>query len=292
MDQLIRETQPPVGRPRSPVPQYWNPDTEKYERVLGVHGAPRAMLYGPNGQPISTSNRLPVDVGAQVATESTLATAVSRLNAILTRLEGTLDVDVGGQIHADVALGDVTVQIGEVQQGKRGQNAEPWEVTLKGSSVLHELVWNPTPGIPAWRVFGETAGDHAQAIKPFDASRLAILYVRVINQSGASLWAFGPPHPDGIFGTVGLFYGSLDAQAGIPNPKRLLDVAHGIPYETPNGGVLTIRLSDCIGADAGSEDAYLLFPRYGAAGVKLAVRARADNTGGPITVQFIGGSVS
>lgn len=136
MDQLIRETQPPAGTLRSPVPQYWNPDTEKYERVLGVHGAPRAMLYGPNGQPISTSNRLPVDVGAQVATESTLAEAVSRLNAILTRLEGTLDVDVGGQIHADVDLGDVTVQIGEVQQGKRGQNAEPWEVTLSGSAVI------------------------------------------------------------------------------------------------------------------------------------------------------------
>lgn len=135
MDQLIRETQPPAGTLRSPVPQYWNPDTEKYERVLGVHGAPRAMLYGPNGQPISTSNRLPVDVGAQVATESTLAEAVSRLNAISTRLEGTLDVDVGGQIHADVDLGDVTVQIGEVQQGKRGQNAEPWEVTLSGRRV-------------------------------------------------------------------------------------------------------------------------------------------------------------
>lgn len=103
MDQLIRETQPPAGTLRSPVPQYWNPDTEKYERVLGVHGAPRAMLYGPNGQPISTSNRLPVDVG--------------------------------GQIHADVDLGDVTVEIAEVQQGKRGQNAEPWEVTLKGSFV-------------------------------------------------------------------------------------------------------------------------------------------------------------
>lgn len=109
MDQLRRETQPPAGTPPSPVPQYWNPDTEKYERVLGAHGAPRAMLYGPNGQPISASNRLPVDVG--------------------------------GQIHADVVLGDVTVQIGEVQQGKRGQNAEPWEVTLTGSSLPPTLVF-------------------------------------------------------------------------------------------------------------------------------------------------------
>lgn len=153
MDQLRRETQPPAGTPPSPVPQYWNPDTEKYERVLGVHGAPRAMLYGPNGQPISTSNRLPVDVGAQVATESTLAEAVSRLNAILTRLEGTLDVDVGGQIHADVDLGDVTVQIGEVQQGKRGQNAEPWEVTLSGRARLVAMGLNEVipPGVEIFR---------------------------------------------------------------------------------------------------------------------------------------------
>lgn len=61
MDQLRRETQPPAGTPPSPVPQYWNPDADQYERVQGAHGAPRAILYGPNGQPISSTNRLPVD---------------------------------------------------------------------------------------------------------------------------------------------------------------------------------------------------------------------------------------
>lgn len=61
MDRLKREANPPTGQLASPVPQYWNPNTEDFEYVLGAHGAPRAILYGPNGQPISSSNRLPVD---------------------------------------------------------------------------------------------------------------------------------------------------------------------------------------------------------------------------------------
>lgn len=126
--QLIRETNPPAGSPRIPVPQIYDDVQEGPSTVRGRHGIPGAVLYGPDGNPLS-----------QVATESTLAEAVSRLNAILTRLEGTLDVDVGGQIHADVDLGDVTVQIGEVQQGKRGPNSQPWEVQLTGQiEVLYE----------------------------------------------------------------------------------------------------------------------------------------------------------
>lgn len=59
---LIREGDPPAGQLASPVPQYWNPNTEAFEDVLGAHGAPRAILYGPNGQPISQSNPLEVRV--------------------------------------------------------------------------------------------------------------------------------------------------------------------------------------------------------------------------------------
>src|SRR5690606_6081427 len=63
MRRLIREGDPPAGQLASPVPQYWNPNTEAFEDVLGAHGAPRAILYGYglNGQPISTANRLPVE---------------------------------------------------------------------------------------------------------------------------------------------------------------------------------------------------------------------------------------
>lgn len=129
MDQLRRETQPPAGMLPSPVPQYWNPDTEQYERVLGANGAPRAILYGPNGQPISSSNPLETRV------QGTVTAAIRDSNGNPITAQNRLPVDVGGQIHADVDLGDVTVQIGEVQQGKRGTNAEPWEVSLSGSSV-------------------------------------------------------------------------------------------------------------------------------------------------------------
>lgn len=62
MRRLIREGNPPSGQLASPVPQYWNPSTEAFEDVLGAHGAPRSILYGPNGQPISQSNPLEVRV--------------------------------------------------------------------------------------------------------------------------------------------------------------------------------------------------------------------------------------
>lgn len=49
-----------------PIPQYFNPITDQYEPLYGVAGAARSVLYGPDGQPISASNRLPVDVGGAV----------------------------------------------------------------------------------------------------------------------------------------------------------------------------------------------------------------------------------
>jgi len=39
---------------------------DDYEPLLGENGAARSVLYGPDGQPISASNRLPVDVGGAV----------------------------------------------------------------------------------------------------------------------------------------------------------------------------------------------------------------------------------
>src|SRR5690606_31026351 len=99
IDRLLRESNPPAGMLASPVPQIYDRATGGPAVVEGYHGAPGAVLLGPNGEPISSSNRLPV------------------------------------------------------------------EATLSGSNVLHELVWNPTPGSAEFRVFGETAGNPTQAIK-------------------------------------------------------------------------------------------------------------------------------
>ena len=95
----------PLKRAQDGVaPQYYNPTTDEYEVLLGQDGAARAILYGPDGQPIGTSGN-PLQVKAQdtdeaigtlaglVATESgqtAIASAITSLaQAVAT--ETTLD---------------------------------------------------------------------------------------------------------------------------------------------------------------------------------------------------------
>ena len=78
MRRLIREGNPPSGQLASPVPQYWNPEIEEFEDVIGKHGAPCATLVGPDGHPISNTTAVPVSQSevaqalAQLATEGKL----------------------------------------------------------------------------------------------------------------------------------------------------------------------------------------------------------------------------
>jgi len=46
-----------------PIPQYFNAQQDQYEALLGQDGAARAILYGPNGQPIGTAGN-PLQVKA------------------------------------------------------------------------------------------------------------------------------------------------------------------------------------------------------------------------------------
>jgi hypothetical protein len=53
----------PLKRAQDGVaPQYYNPTTDEYEVLLGQDGAARAILYGPNGQPITNESPLEVRV--------------------------------------------------------------------------------------------------------------------------------------------------------------------------------------------------------------------------------------
>lgn len=53
----------PLKRAQDGVaPQYYNPTTDEYEVLLGQDGAARAILYGPDGQPITNENPLEVRV--------------------------------------------------------------------------------------------------------------------------------------------------------------------------------------------------------------------------------------
>lgn len=128
----------------------------KDEAIVGAGLMLRDGGPGTDFTEVSESNPVPVKATltgttVDMATETTLAQSVDRLNSILSRLEGKLDtaifdsqgnpistnnrlpVDVGGQIEADVNLGDVTVDLGVVKQGGKDASAEPWEVQLTGS---------------------------------------------------------------------------------------------------------------------------------------------------------------
>ena len=114
MRRLIRESNPPSGQLASPVPQYWNPSTEAFEDVLGEHGAPRAILYGPNGQPIGTQTN-PLDV------------RVRELEAKLDELKQT--------IESGVQLKGSNVEILAEYQGYTGHNTQNLSVRYFGATV-------------------------------------------------------------------------------------------------------------------------------------------------------------
>lgn len=50
-----------------PIPQYFDPLADEYKPLLGAHGAARAILYGPDGQPITNEN--PLEVRARLLEE-------------------------------------------------------------------------------------------------------------------------------------------------------------------------------------------------------------------------------
>ena len=78
----------PLKRAQDGVaPQYYNPTTDEYEVLLGQDGAARAILYGPDGQPIGTSGN-PLQVKAQ-DTDDVLEQIKTAAQAVAT--ETTLD---------------------------------------------------------------------------------------------------------------------------------------------------------------------------------------------------------
>lgn len=75
-----------------PIPQYYDALHDEYRPLQGEHGASRAVLYGPDGQPINSNNALPVSD-----------------QAVLTALtDGTQKVSVTGSL---VTIGEDTFQM-------------------------------------------------------------------------------------------------------------------------------------------------------------------------------------
>jgi len=79
----------------TPVPQHFNPTADDYEAILGRNGASRVELYGPDGNPISTSS-------------GKLAVRATEIESLLNDIKGK-DYATGAKQTALAAL------IGEVQ---------------------------------------------------------------------------------------------------------------------------------------------------------------------------------
>ncbi|HWQ76867.1 MAG TPA: hypothetical protein VN441_16290 [Syntrophomonas sp.] len=94
-----------------PAPQYYNPTTGEYEVLQGANGAARHILYGADGNPVST-------------TDNKLAVRASEIETQLTTIQGYIDgLEASlGTATADPAANTVLARlktlatlIGEVQ---------------------------------------------------------------------------------------------------------------------------------------------------------------------------------
>jgi hypothetical protein len=65
-----------------PIPQYYNPVTDEYEVLQGAGGAARQVLYGPDGQPISTIE------GKLAVRAEELETKIEAVRVLLNALAG------------------------------------------------------------------------------------------------------------------------------------------------------------------------------------------------------------
>lgn len=148
LDRLLREQNPEPGQPRIPVPQYQKIDGLGYEKVTGQHGGAHAVLLSPDGQPINSGNRLPVDTG--------LTNNLQIIADNQGRLYGSPDggstwkavkVNSGGQLELaqNVVIDNVTVNVGaEVKVNNTPE--DPVNVQLSGTLVSYQGVLDITAG--------------------------------------------------------------------------------------------------------------------------------------------------
>src|SRR5690606_38432464 len=92
-------------------------------QTFPVVGAGAMVWNGAVWVPVSAQNRLPVEATLLSRLEGKLDTAIFDSQGNPISANNRLPVDIGGQIHADVDLGDVTVDIGVVKQGGKDASA-------------------------------------------------------------------------------------------------------------------------------------------------------------------------
>ena len=105
-----------------PIPQVFNPTLDEYEALKGDAGAARHVIYGPDGQPISTTgNKLAVRAseietllesldGKDFATQTTLAAILAKIIAA-PATEAKQDTLIGHVDGVESALAAILAKI-------------------------------------------------------------------------------------------------------------------------------------------------------------------------------------
>ena len=110
-----------------PIPQYYNPVTDEYEVLQGTDGAARQVLYGPDGQPIST-------------TEGKLAVRAAELETKIEAVRVLLNTTI--KAAPVVGVKTVTTSAAEVFAGaSRLANRYLMAVTNESSQIIY---WGPS----------------------------------------------------------------------------------------------------------------------------------------------------
>jgi hypothetical protein len=106
-----------------PIPQYYNPVTDEYEVLQGVGGAARQVLYGPDGNPIST-------------TEGKLAVRAAELEEKLEAVRVLLNALAGEDFATQTTLAQVLAKMiaAPATEAKQDALAEKIDGILDGTT--------------------------------------------------------------------------------------------------------------------------------------------------------------
>lgn len=149
----------------TPVPQHFNPTADDYEAILGRNGASRAELYGPDGNPISTSaGKLAVrasevesllnDIkGKDFATQTTLAAILAKIiTAPSTEAKQDALNALIGEVQASPTANTLLARLKSLEDkiDKITNGTSPASVQLSGSNMeLYGATINDRPAANA-----------------------------------------------------------------------------------------------------------------------------------------------
>jgi|GEM_PF-1031637 len=137
----------------TPVPQHFNPTADDYEAILGRNGASRVELYGPDGNPISTSS-------------GKLAVRATEIESLLNDIKGK---DFATQTTLEAILAKlIATPATEAKQDTLISHVDGMESAL--ASILAKLI-----DAPATEAKQDTLISHVDGVESALASILAKL---------------------------------------------------------------------------------------------------------------------